>query len=59
MGGLATDGFGALHGKLLLQGPAPKLSSFPRRWESSNDLAMKDTFAPSVYLLASARNGTL
>jgi putative endonuclease len=35
------------------------LSSFPRRRESSSGAAMKRDFSPTVYIMASARNGTL
>ena len=34
-------------------------SSFPRRREPSSNHAMKRDFSPTVYLLASRRNGTL
>ncbi len=35
------------------------LSSFPRRRESSSNGCVHHGFAPTVYLLASRRNGTL
>jgi putative endonuclease len=38
---------------------AHSISSFPRKRESSKDGGVRDEFSPTVYLVASKRNGTL